>query len=401
MVKTFRKPWFGIAIPCAIIGFLGYGSQLMIFNKYPLEENQRKIFNLELFALWISYYIAIITPPGSPDKETNVQQNNRYKIWNNYCEKCMCQKPERTHHCKTCNVCVLAMDHHCPWTMNCVGLYNFAPFMRFLFCILLSTSTLLWYLGKQWSMLYKLRNSYSLSLQYLDVAVLLIMSVLDFLVMFSIGALFFRCVNNEFLRGMTQIETWEMDRIETLALNDKLMPLLLMNVSSVFNVDISKNEQWAVVYYNLLKKSKRWFANDYVSFPYDNGFFENISTFMGPLYSWFIPWGKSSVNPSIGFPKNDVAKIEIEEESVPIDDNHLIDLVLSLPWPPEGLKQEKINEKTEDFLDLVKDSLPEEFDIDEKYLQINKKVVDQRLYLNRNEYYNEFGEDLSYFGVEE
>ncbi|KAL6932535.1 hypothetical protein ACO0OL_004014 [Hanseniaspora opuntiae] len=227
------------------------------------------------------------------------------------------------------------------------------------------------------------------------------MSVLDFLVLFSIGALFFRCVNNEFLRGMTQIETWEMDRIETLALNDKLMPLLLMNVSSVFNVDISKNEQWAVVYYNLLKKSKRWFANDYVSFPYDNGFFENISTFMGPLYSWFIPWGKSSVNPSIGFPKNDVAKIEIEEETLPIDDNHLIDLVLSLPWPPDGLKQEKINEKTEDFLDLVKDSLPEEFDIDEKYLQINKKVVDQRLYLNRNEYYNEFGEDLSYFGVEE
>ncbi|CAI8494255.1 unnamed protein product [Hanseniaspora opuntiae] len=349
MVKTFRKPWFGIAIPCAIIGFLGYGSQLMIFNKYPLEENQRKIFNLELFALWISYYLAIITPPGSPDKETNVQQNNRYKIWNNYCEKCMCQKPERTHHCKTCNVCVLAMDHHCPWTMNCVGLYNFAPFMRFLFCILLSTSTLLWYLGKQWSMLYKLRNSYSLSLQYLDVAVLLIMSVLDFLVLFSIGALFFRCVNNEFLRGMTQIETWEMDRIETLALNDKLMPLLLMNVSSVFNVDISKNEQWAVVYYNLLKKSKRWFANDYVSFPYDNGFFENISTFMGPLYSWFIPWGKSSVNPSIGFPKNDVAKIEIEEETLPIDDNHLIDLVLSLPWPPDGLKQEKINEKTEEL----------------------------------------------------
>lgn len=401
MVKTFKNPWFGIAIPCVIIGFLGYGSQLMIFKKYPLEENQRKIFNLELFALWISYYIAIVTPPGSPNKETSIQQNNQYKIWDNYCEKCMCQKPERTHHCKVCNICVLAMDHHCPWTMNCVGLYNFAPFMRFLFFILLSTSTLLWYLGKQWSILYKLRNSHSIDIQYLDVAVLLIMSVSDFLVLFSIGALFFRCVNNEFLRGMTQIETWEMDRVETLALNDKLMPLLLMNVSSVFNIDISKNEQWAVAYYNLLKKSKRWFANDYVSFPYDNGFFENIATFMGPLYSWFIPWGKSTVIPSIGFSKNDIAKIEAVEETVPIDDNRLIDLVLSLPWPPEGLKQEKINERTEDFLNLVRDSLPEEFDVDEAYLKNNKKVVDKRLYLNRNEYYNEFGEDLSYFGVEE
>lgn len=139
-------------------------------------------------------------------------------------------------------------------------------------------------------MLYKLRNSYSLSLQYLDVAVLLIISVLDFLVLFSIGALFFRCVNNEFLRGMTQIETWEMDRIETLALNDKLMPLLLMNVSSVFNVDISKNEQWAVVYYNLLKKVKGGLPMITLAF---------LMT-MGSLKIYLLLWGHYIVGSFLG-----------------------------------------------------------------------------------------------------
>ena len=33
-------------------------------------------------------------------------------------------KPERTHHCSTCNQCVLVMDHHCPWLNNCVGFNN-------------------------------------------------------------------------------------------------------------------------------------------------------------------------------------------------------------------------------------------------------------------------------------
>lgn len=149
MVKTFKKPWFGIAIPCTIIAFLGYGSQLLIFNKFPLKENLYRTFNLELIALWVSYYIAIVTPPGTPQKDAQLPADYQYKVWENYCEKCKCQKPERTHHCKVCNTCVLAMDHHCPWTMNCVGLYNFASFLRFLLCIIIATSTLFWHLGKQ------------------------------------------------------------------------------------------------------------------------------------------------------------------------------------------------------------------------------------------------------------
>lgn len=50
----------------------------------------------------------------------------------NECGKCNKWKPERAHHCRICERCVLIMDHHCPWMGNCVGYHNLKPF--FLYC---------------------------------------------------------------------------------------------------------------------------------------------------------------------------------------------------------------------------------------------------------------------------
>lgn len=41
-----------------------------------------------------------------------------------FCKKCEIPRPERAHHCVVCFVCVLRMDHHCPWINNCVGFKN-------------------------------------------------------------------------------------------------------------------------------------------------------------------------------------------------------------------------------------------------------------------------------------
>jgi len=41
-----------------------------------------------------------------------------------FCKGCRAQKPDRAHHCRVCERCVLKMDHHCPWIMNCIGLRN-------------------------------------------------------------------------------------------------------------------------------------------------------------------------------------------------------------------------------------------------------------------------------------
>ncbi|KAK9058955.1 hypothetical protein SSX86_021572 [Deinandra increscens subsp. villosa] len=57
-----------------------------------------------------------------------------------YCRKCNVIKPPRSHHCSVCGRCVLKMDHHCVWVVNCVGALNYKYFLLFLFYTLLETT---------------------------------------------------------------------------------------------------------------------------------------------------------------------------------------------------------------------------------------------------------------------
>lgn len=64
-----------------------------------------------------------------------------------FCVHCNVFKPDRAHHCSSCQECVLAMDHHCPFTGDsCIGYLNRKFFVLFLYyatfsCILVAVIT--------------------------------------------------------------------------------------------------------------------------------------------------------------------------------------------------------------------------------------------------------------------
>ncbi|KAG0371649.1 palmitoyltransferase for Vac8p [Mortierella sp. AD032] len=49
-----------------------------------------------------------------------------------WCDLCQVVKPDRCHHCKECDQCVLRMDHHCPWVNSCIGYNNLKFFYLFI-----------------------------------------------------------------------------------------------------------------------------------------------------------------------------------------------------------------------------------------------------------------------------
>lgn len=113
------------------------------------------IFNLLTVMLVTCYFKSMLQHPGTvPDEEisgvstwehrpmdlkaaaaTEEVQMKEKKMSGEKrtCKWCNKVKPDRAHHCRVCRMCILKMDHHCPWIYNCVGYKN----QKFFFLLVL------------------------------------------------------------------------------------------------------------------------------------------------------------------------------------------------------------------------------------------------------------------------
>lgn len=178
-----------------------------------------------------------------------------------WCKHCKLFKPDRSHHCRRCQTCVLRMDHHCPWVNNCVGFNNYKYFVLVLFYAAIAAMMVF---ASMFPMFTNMVNGIGERNGVMDdtqspavtIAIDVIKQLPFWLFMIydgvlCLGSLFFFLYHAHLIaRGMTHIELRE-------------------NASSP----------------NAILTHR--FAVSYVKF--DQGWFANYTHFLGPWYRMFLP----------------------------------------------------------------------------------------------------------------
>ncbi len=71
---------------------------------------------------------------NSSRSSSNKAERRQQQTPDNYieCSNCECKRPRNAHHCHECKLCIVDLDHHCPWTGKCIGKKNLTFFHNFL-----------------------------------------------------------------------------------------------------------------------------------------------------------------------------------------------------------------------------------------------------------------------------
>ena len=169
--------------------------------------------------------------------------------------------------------CVPKMDHHCPWTSNCVSHSTFPHFIRFLFYAVVGMSYLESCLFERVSIIWDDRNLPSVrtvitinealanDLKYLgpSLAQMIHLFILFVVNSFTLFALFILLIRSLWSLGIntTTIESWEIERHKTLVRRARYFGGYLDGPGGI-RIHIKKQE-----------------------FPYDIGIWGNIKAGMG------------------------------------------------------------------------------------------------------------------------
>lgn len=152
--KNYQKDkWFvcdpcGIACAVATYIFLVYGELVVLFVVVPAFPNMWVLMAVLIFTALVvlsisSHVKAMITDPGIVPHERTTEEEILSRRQQGeeirFCKKCRSVKPDRAHHCSTCERCIHRMDHHCPWVNNCVGENNQKYFVLFTFYVMVTS----------------------------------------------------------------------------------------------------------------------------------------------------------------------------------------------------------------------------------------------------------------------
>lgn len=244
-------------------------------------------------------------------------------------------------------------------------------FLRFLLWVNYTNGLCFYYLCKRLNSYWDDRDLPIYLISKTSLTVSIILALLSFLVIITVGILTLRCLYHILFTSMTQIEAWEFERIEAQLENGKLYPKLKRNFQLLFDRPMAQVTSWSTSH-NVLKDSMDEsdmanFGIDDIVFPYDVNPWNNLITSLGYPWCWILPWGGANGN-GLEFDKTNL--IDTEDD------------LSSLPWPPDGGHQDK-------------DGANEFIDDKERVVRRRATIADT------TQWSNVFGETISDYGVDD
>jgi len=231
----FGEPskWLPVAFVVSIM--IGLYVIYTVLHCVPLLEHERSrtratvelsIFNIVTVLMVINYVMSIVEHPGTiPDASIDpswqyVPQDINLSVGSGglppayglqetkrsgdrrHCKWCAKYKPDRCHHCRVCRMCILKMDHHCPWIYNCVGFRNHKFFFLLLFYSMIDCHLI------AWSMLESVKQAVETETPFVKIFLLLFGETLAAFLGILVTC-FFGFHIYLMLKGMTTIEFCE------------------------------------------------------------------------------------------------------------------------------------------------------------------------------------------------
>ncbi|CCH62308.1 hypothetical protein TBLA_0H00150 [Henningerozyma blattae CBS 6284] len=106
-----------------LIGYYAYVQAFMVGPGSPSDFPELRVNSIEAAEAGTEF-----PPEYLSQKSITLKHDGRARV----CRTCLVWKPDRCHHCSSCDRCILKMDHHCPWFAECIGFKNHKYFINFL-----------------------------------------------------------------------------------------------------------------------------------------------------------------------------------------------------------------------------------------------------------------------------